>query len=913
MAAGCSCENGEPGDACDGAVHLKMSAFAGTTAVFGNAGIAHGREKCMDMTVNDPILMFTIMVAVTLLAPLVAAKLRIPDMVLLLLAGALLGPHGLGILERNMAIMLFSAVGLLYIMFLAGLEIDLHRFITARRRSAVFGLLTFAIPQGLGTLLGRYVLFMDWPGAVLLASMFASHTLLAYPVASRLGLVRSEPVAVAIGATIITDILALLVLAVIADSVKGVDLTFGFWVSIFVSLSALIAVGWWGIPWLSRWFFRHNSENGGAQFLFVIAVLGAFSYSSHYARMEPIIGAFLAGIAFNRLIPRQSTLMNRVEFVGNTVFIPFFLISVGMLVNVGVLLRDSQSWIVAVSMVGAVIITKYAAADIARRLFGYTRDEGNVMFGLSVVQAAATLAAVLVGFELGIFGESVLNGAIAMIMVTCPLGSWAVDRYGRRMAAESAEQAAPRRVEQRLLIPVVSPSGAASLLDLAFVLRDASVPGIIHPITIVPDDDNAANALAEGEKLMAYCLAHAAAAEVMVNPGMRIGMNVGDGIVRAAREMRADLVMFGWSINTDVSSRIFGTVRKRMMQECPSRLLFCRLVLPLNTTRRLLMPLPPQSRRRNDVFDLVQESKRLAKQLGAELRIYLADPAEANALRNAIEQAQPEMPTTLIEAPNWRAARERLFEDVKADDMAILPVERRLGALWTPSLDRLPDVMAARFPQMNLLAAYPAIPDAYERPSYESVDAPELATILPMVLDNVKDLDDALRRMAFGAGAWSAEEQAGLYNLLRGSAMSYPVEMASGVVLLHAHSAAVPTTTLIIGGGGAWSFVGVDVPARFILALVSPTDQPPERHLAALAKLARLFRDKELAARIADISAARTWRNCCRGDKAVELMRGAASGRDARDSFRAARPSFFPKKRRRSCSIVFSPFQENSI
>ncbi len=785
------------------------------------------------------------MITTALVMPLAAEKLRVPDMVLLLLAGTFLGPHGTGLLERNSAVMLFGSVGLLYIMFLAGLEIDLPQFIQSRNRSLVFGLLTFIIPQSLGTLLGRYVLHMEWPEAILLASMFASHTLLAYPVAGKLGIVRSEPVAVTIGATMITDIMALMVLAVIADAAKGVALTPLFWVKILASLAALVAVGWWGIPWLSRWFFRNNSENGGAQFLFVLGTVCAFSYASHYARMEPIIGAFLAGLAFNRLIPPHSTLMNRVEFVGNTVFIPFFLISVGMLMNLRELVWDSQSWLVAATMVCGVILTKYLAAQTARRLFGYTREEGQVMFGLSVVQAAATLAAALVGYELHIFDVSVLNGAIAMILVTCPLGTWAVERYGRRIEVGPAVEPLLRKTEQHLLIPVANTRTAARLLDLAFVLRDTTRGSRLHPLTIVPDENDMGAKIAEGENLMAQCLAHAASAEIPVEPRVRISTNTADGIVKAAREMHAELALFGWGEDKTVATRIFGTVRKRMLQECSSRLLFCRLVTALNTTRRLRVPLPPRASQRSDIKDLAAESRRLARQLGAEIHLYVCNPGETERMEALFKKTLPETSCVVTSLKDWETLRERLLEDLTPDDMLLLPSERPLGTFWRPSMNRLPDSIAERFPHLNLLIAYPALmeyvpPSEYEIPGHTSQHM-----ILPVTLDQAVPLDMALQTMAARLCDRDAQRN-DIMKLLRQAVADYPVELAPGIVMLHAHSDSVGSTTILVGTGGTgWSFPGVETPAGTILALISPRSKSPEVHLAALSQLARACREGE--------------------------------------------------------------------
>ncbi|MCU0858305.1 MAG: cation:proton antiporter, partial [Pontiellaceae bacterium] len=364
--------------------------------------------------VTDPVLVFTILALVILIAPVFYEKWRIPDLVLLLGSGALLGPNGLHVLERGSAVTLLGSVGMIFIMFLAGLEIDLYRFSRSYKKSIVFGLLTFIIPQTLGTLAGLYILKMDLKTSLLLASMFASHTLLAYPLAGRLGIARSEPVAITVGATMITDTLALLVLAVIADSARGIALTFGFWATIVFGMTTLTLLILKVVPFISRWFFQRVSEKSNAQFLFVMVVLCGGSYLSHFARVEPIVGAFLTGAAFNRLIPEHSPLMSRITFAGNTLFIPFFLISVGMLVDFRLMLSGTRSWLVGSTMVAMVVVSKYIAAQLSGRIFGYSRAAGQVMFGLSVVQAAATLAAVMIGHQLKIFDDAVLNGAIAM-------------------------------------------------------------------------------------------------------------------------------------------------------------------------------------------------------------------------------------------------------------------------------------------------------------------------------------------------------------------------------------------------------------------------------------------------------------------------------------------------------------------
>ncbi len=800
---------------------------------------------------TDSLLIFTLLILVILIAPLVAARIRIPDVVLLLFAGTLLGPNGFGVLERDSAITLFGSVGLIYIMFLAGLEIDIHRFLSTRQRSAIFGILTFIIPQGLGTLAGRYILGLDWRASVLLASMFASHTLLAYPIASRLGIARNEAVSVTVSATILTDTLALLVLAVIADSARGVQLGMLFWIGIAVGMAALLVITWWGIPRLTRWFFLNVTEAGGAQFLFVLVTVCACAYLSHYAKMEPIVGAFLAGAAFNRLIPEHSSLMNRVEFVGNSLFIPFFLISVGMLVDPGVLMGSARTWLVSGTMVVAVVATKYLAAWTAAKWFGYGSDARQVIFGLSVVQAAATLAAVLIGYELQIFDEAVLNGTIIMIAVTCPLGAWMVDRYGRRLVQREPQPVMPTGVEQRMLVPVANPETATRLLDLAFLLRSPAPPGMIDAITVVPDQSDIEDAVVQGEQLMGHCLTQSSGAEVVVHASVRVDVNPSDGIIRAAKELRSTLVLCGWMGPPALGNRLFGSVMNNLLERCASRLLVCRLVQPLNTNSRLLILWPALGERRTDRRPLLREVKQLAIQLRTELRVYVAGQ-EPEDLRSRLTGAKAERPLTVITCSSLTEAHSRLMHDAENTDLILLLGERRGASLWTPTLDRLPEQLAARKPRNNLLVAYPALENEWED-TYSEVEDHELGSLLlhPTEISGSTSVEEALRQMTTQAFTGDAGRAAEVMRVLLVSATSFPAPLSDDVVLLHGHSELVQEPTVLVGKGeGRWELSGIPGTPNVLLALLSPRDLSPERHLGWLRYLARKFYSPSVSERI---------------------------------------------------------------
>lgn len=352
----------------------------------------------LSLPLKNPVLLFALILFIILFAPILLNKLRIPHLIGLIIAGAIIGPNGLNLMERDMSIILFGTVGLLYIMFLAGLEIDLADFKKNSKKSLVFGLLTFLIPMGLGTFAGLYILGFSLESSILLASMFASHTLIAYPIVSKLGVAKNRAVNVTVGGTMITDTLALLVLAVIAGMQAG-EINQEFWIRLGVSVVVFALVVMLIFPIIGRWFFK-RFDDSISQYIFVLGMVFLGSFLAELAGVEAIIGAFLAGLALNRLIPHTSPLMNRIEFVGNALFIPFFLIGVGMLIDYQAFIKDLLTLKVAGVMTAVALIAKFIPAYLTQKIYGYNKEERNLIFGLSSAQAAATLAAVLVGYNI---------------------------------------------------------------------------------------------------------------------------------------------------------------------------------------------------------------------------------------------------------------------------------------------------------------------------------------------------------------------------------------------------------------------------------------------------------------------------------------------------------------------------------
>ncbi|MCC5845263.1 MAG: cation:proton antiporter [Verrucomicrobia bacterium] len=802
--------------------------------------------------ISNSILIFTIISLLILAAPLLSPKIKIPDIVLLMAAGAALGPHGLHLLQRNSAITLFGEVGLVYIMFLSGLEIDLYEFMRTRKRSIGFGLITFLIPQVLGTLGVYYALDLSWPASILVASMFASHTLLSYPIASRLGIHRSEAVTVAVGATIITNVLALLVLAVVVDSAGGTPMDFLFWLRIAAGMAILVIASWWGIPKLARWFFQNVTESGGSQFMFVLAVTCACAYLSNYARMEPIIGAFLAGAAFNRLIPERSPLMSRLVFAGNTLFIPFFLISVGMLVDPSALTGSLDVWKVIGVMVGLVIATKGLAAWIGGKLFSYSRNETGVVFGLSVVQAAATLAAVLVGLRVELLTSDILNGAIGMILVTVLVGAGFVERCGRKMALKQLTQPETESKEQRILISVANPFSAARLMELGLFLRSPTHAGALYPTTIVRQQNQTSDAVSKGEELLAKCLAQTETTEERILPNVRVDLNPADGIARAAEDVRADVVLTGWGGEHTANARIFGSVNRKLSETCPSRLFLCRILTPLNNDKRILLPCPPLAEYRSDVDLLFSDAKRLCKQLGAELTVYLHGAA-ADKLEEAVTKALPKCPLTVRRDDTWSASRVKLFQDIRKDSLVLLPQERKNSTLWTPTLDRIPELIAAKYPEVNFLVVFPALPRLGEStvlsvPPQEQNDFPETHAL--RLTDNL-DAEAAILHLLRSGMPNEEELISNCYQQLLTSARHHPVEVCKGILLLHAHAGNHKKPILLTGVGQIQHpFFERESPPRVLLALITPLGYEASQHLHTLATVAECFRNREAASRL---------------------------------------------------------------
>jgi Kef-type K+ transport system membrane component KefB/nucleotide-binding universal stress UspA family protein len=657
--------------------------------------------------IEDPVAVFLIIMGIMLVAPLLFESLRLPGIIGLILAGVVVGPYGLGLLERDSTIQLLGTVGLLFLMFLGGLETSLDDLKKNAGRAIVFGGLTFALPMILGTA-AMLALGNSWLASILIASCFASHTLVALPILSKLGIMRSPVVTAVLGGTLITNILALLVLAIVVKADQG-DLTLSFWLFLIPSLAIYTFATLWGVPKLGRWFFQKFGHDESAEFLFVLAALFVVSYLASLIEIEPIVGAFLAGVAITQLIPQLSPLMNRIQFIGNTLFVPFFLISVGMLVDPLILIREPQSLVFAVVMIVAEVISKFAAAWITGKTFGWRMAGILVAFGLSVAQAASTLAAITVAFNIELVDELVVNGIIAMIMVSCIASPWITEYGGKKLKPQMAQMTSDRpeaensalamqHLASRVMVPVANPSTEDNLLELAIILAKRA-NGTLLPLNVLSDRGNRATPAdrQQQRQLLDVAVNIAHSAVVDVEPVKRVDDSIDLGIVRAGQEHDATLVICGWKGFSTYTENFFGSVLDNVIRLCSTPVLIARFPNPLSNTQRIVLAIGEYDLSEHQTQTL-QLANILADQLKAPLEVLQVGPP--TRLEPLDLEAQGMESEVAVQAIQGNFVR-RVSEYLNPGDLLILIA--RSNRLGQPAVGRQPEAIARNNPQNSML------------------------------------------------------------------------------------------------------------------------------------------------------------------------------------------------------------------
>ncbi|RZN60294.1 cation:proton antiporter [Methanonatronarchaeum sp. AMET6-2] len=631
---------------------------------------------------------------VFLVAPLIIKRYRLPGIIGIILVGAAIGPNGFGLLERDATIELLGEVGLIYLMFLAGLEINLNQFIENKDRSIIFGLISFLIPQTLGTAVGIYILDLSVGPALLFAAIFSSHTLLAYPVVQKLGIAKNDAMTATIGGTILTDTLALLVLAVVIASV-GEGLTTGFWLELSAGLTIFFVGTWLIVPKVGRWFFQNHDDESYYEFLFVMAVLFTSAFFAEMAGVEHIIGAFIAGLALNRLILDTGPLMNRIEFVGNALFIPFFLLSVGMLVDVWVITEGLETLLIAGSLISMVVLTKLLASWVTGKIYDFNRNEVLGMFGLSVGQAAAALAIVLVGYDAGVpgFNQEMVNGVVLMILVVSILSPSLVEKAGLSLVKEAEERGYdPSKAPQRILIPLARDSRhKESLLDLAFALSDERSGEPIHTVSVIRPDtgSDTMTDVARTEEIQKDLEEYAAGAEQEIVSHTRVNHNIASGVVRSTIENQITKIIIGWDGAETRSQMMYGQILDQVLNRTNQQTLVTRLGEPLETYKRILITLPPNIEYNEGFYEAIESVKKLAQKTGCTVKAFTVN-GDPEKMQKLFSQIEPEISVEFEEISGWGNLIPTIQQNYMTNDLVINISSRKDKPGWHNELKKLP-------------------------------------------------------------------------------------------------------------------------------------------------------------------------------------------------------------------------------
>ncbi|MEY8707217.1 cation:proton antiporter [Bacteroides faecichinchillae] len=665
----------------------------------------------LTIPITDPTWVFFLVLIIILFAPMILGRLHIPHIIGMILAGVLIGEHGFHILDRDSSFELFGKVGLYYIMFLAGLEMDMEDFKKNRTKGVVFGLFTFVIPMLLGVWSSMSFLGYGFTTAVLLASMYASHTLIAYPIISRYGLSRLRCVNITIGGTAVTVTLALIILAVIGGMYKG-TIDGMFWVLLVVKVAFLGFLIIFFFPRIGRWFFR-KYDDSVMQFVFVLAMVFLGGGLMEFVGMEGILGAFLAGLVLNRLIPHVSPLMNRLEFVGNALFIPYFLIGVGMIIDIRSLFMGGEALKVALVMTIVATISKWLAAWLTQKIYHMQPNERSMMFGLSNAQAAATLAAVLIGHEIimengeRLLNDDVLNGTVVMILFTCIISSLVTERSARRFAINESvqEEEGEKKLQEQILIPVANPETIEDLINLALVIKDAKQKNGLIALNVINDNNSSENKELQGKRNLEKAAMIAAAADVPVTMVSRYDLNIASGIIHTIKEYEATDVVIGLHRKANIVDSFFGNLAENLLKGTHREVMIAKFLMPVNTLRRINIAVPPKAEYETGFQKWVEHFCRMGSMLGCRVHFF-ANEHTLMRLQQLVKKRHNGTPTEFSILEEWDDLL-LLTGQVNYDHLLVVISARRGSISYDPSFERLPGQLGKYFANNSLIILYP--------------------------------------------------------------------------------------------------------------------------------------------------------------------------------------------------------------
>ena len=672
--------------------------------------------------ISSPTLIFFVVLLIVLLAPIIMGKLRIPHIVGMVLAGVLIGEHGLHILNRDDSFELFGKVGLLYIMFLAGLEMDMESVKKNSKRILWFGLLTCLVPLLLTFFMAMWLLDYSETASFLLGCIMASNTLIAYPIISRYGLQRHPSVMLSVGASMLSLLMALMMLAGLSAS-YGENAGLTFWLLFIIKFGAFCGVSIWGIPKLARYFLRRYSD-AVMQFIFVLSVMFLSAALSEAIGVEGIVGAFIAGLILNRYIPHVSPLMNRIEFTGNAIFIPYFLIGVGMLINVGSLFEGARMIWVVLLIVFFGTFGKALAAYISSLLFRLTKAEGHMMFGLTCAHAAGAIAMVMVGMRLEVspghylVNNEMLNGVVIMILITCIISTMMTEKASQDiiLIGKMMPTANRKKDDEKILLCVKYPEIAPQLLELALMMRNAKLKRDLVALNVVYDDVNSATHREEGLQLLERLQQRASAADLPMQTQVRLSSNIANGIKHAFREFGCSEIIMGMHVHTDVNPKFWGEFLQSLYNGLNRQIVLTRFVQPLNTLRRIQVAVPSRAEFEPGFHRWLERLARMAGNLDCRIEFHGRNES-LELIREYINNHHPSVRAEYTFMAHWNELP-RLAENIGADHMFVVITARKGTISYKTALERLPKELMQHFSGKNLMILFP---DQYGAQKEESM------------------------------------------------------------------------------------------------------------------------------------------------------------------------------------------------
>lgn len=667
----------------------------------------------LSLPIEDPVLKFLLVLIIILAAPLLLNKIKVPHLLGLIIAGAVIGPNGFNVLARDSSIVVTGTTGLLYIMFLAGLEIDMGDFKKNKWKSLTFGLFTFIVPFVLGYLGGYYILNFSVLTSILFASLFSSHTLIAYPLISKLGIAKNPAVNITVGGTMITDVLALLVLAIIVGMSQG-DVGTEFWIKLSVSFVVFALIVLVVFPMIGRWFFK-KVDDKISQYIFVLVMIYLAALLAELAGVEAIIGAFFAGLALNRLIPHTSSLMNRVEFVGNAIFIPFFLISVGMLIDFKVFFKSWETLEVAAIMLVASIGGKYLSAVATQKTFRLSKEEGKLIFGLSSASAAATLASVMVGYNIIIsetetgepirlLNEHVLNGSILLILISCTISSFISMSSAQKIAEQDNEEtiSGNSHEQENILLALNHETTVERMVNLGILIKAHSNTENLFALNVINEDKNESS-VKNAEKLLHHATDMAAAADVKLQPLKRYDNDVINGVNNVIKEQNITDLIIGLEDSKGFSTSFTDNLYNGYLQRDDVNVLVYHAVQPLATIKNHAVMIPENAHKEAGFFHALLRVWNIARNSGATISFYASEEI-LNILHKIVKKANIEAEFIIMNT--WKDG-EKTATQLKDNEALIILMAKRGMKSYIPQMRLIPEHLNRYLSDKNYLLIFP--------------------------------------------------------------------------------------------------------------------------------------------------------------------------------------------------------------